>query len=95
MFQIPPEIISVDEALLLRFKSDDTINSKGFSAAYVVIDDHDNFDDYGDVIGVHQVFLPTEVESSAAASSSSSSLPTVDTAVFKGHLKPVATATGN
>ena len=26
--QIPPEIISVDEALLLRFKSDDTINSK-------------------------------------------------------------------
>ena len=44
IFQIPPEIISVDEALLLRFKSDDTINAKGFSAAYVVIDDADNFD---------------------------------------------------
>ena len=43
-FQIPPEILSVDEALLLRFKSDDTINAKGFSAAYVVIDDADNFD---------------------------------------------------
>jgi len=42
--KIPPEIISVDEALLLRFKSDDTINAKGFSAAYVVIDDADNFD---------------------------------------------------
>ena len=34
----------MDEALLLRFKSDDTINSKGFSAAYVIIDDHDNYD---------------------------------------------------
>ena len=42
--QIPPEIISVDEALLLRFKSDDTINAKGFSAAYVVIDEAENFD---------------------------------------------------
>lgn len=42
--KIPPEIISVDEALLLRFKSDDTINAKGFSAAYVVIDEADNFD---------------------------------------------------
>ena len=34
--QIPPEIVSVDAALLLRFKSDDTINAKGFSAAYVI-----------------------------------------------------------
>ena len=34
----------MDEALLLRFKSDDTINSKGFSAAYVLIDDGENFD---------------------------------------------------
>ncbi len=34
----------MDEALLLRFKSDDTINSKGFSAAYVVIEDGKNFD---------------------------------------------------
>jgi hypothetical protein len=44
LLQIPPEIISVDEALLLRFKSDDTINAKGFSAAYVIIDEADNFD---------------------------------------------------
>jgi hypothetical protein len=44
VLQIPPEIISVDEALLLRFKSDDTINAKGFSAAYVVIDEAENFD---------------------------------------------------
>ncbi len=34
----------MDEALLLRFKSDDTINSKGFSAAYVVLDDTENYD---------------------------------------------------
>ena len=34
----------MDEALLLRFKSDDTINAKGFSAAYVVIDEAENFD---------------------------------------------------
>jgi len=43
---IPPEIISVDEALLLRFVSDDTINSKGFGASYVVISDANEFD-YG------------------------------------------------
>ena len=42
--QIPPEILSVDEALLLRFKSDDTINSKGFSAAYVILNESDNYD---------------------------------------------------
>jgi hypothetical protein len=30
--------------LLLRFKSDDTINAKGFSAAYIVIDEAENFD---------------------------------------------------
>ncbi|CAB4058644.1 tok [Lepeophtheirus salmonis] len=46
--KIPPEIISVDESLLLRFKSDDTINSKGFSAQYSIIDEVDNFDyDFG------------------------------------------------
>jgi len=49
-FQIPPEIISVDEALLLRFKSDDTINAKGFSAAYVVIDEAENFDYQGPIL---------------------------------------------
>ena len=30
--------------MLLRFKSDDTINAKGFSAAYVLIDEAENFD---------------------------------------------------
>ena len=43
---LPPEIVSVDEALLLRFKSDDTINSKGFSANYVIIEEAENRDDY-------------------------------------------------
>lgn len=41
---LPPEIVSVDEALLLRFKSDDTINSKGFSATYVISDNSDSKD---------------------------------------------------
>ena len=41
---LPPEIVSVDEALLLRFKSDDTINSKGFSANYVIIEETENRD---------------------------------------------------
>ncbi|XP_055621202.1 tolloid-like protein 1 [Toxorhynchites rutilus septentrionalis] len=33
----PPEIISMDEALLVRFRSDDTVGFKGFSASYVAI----------------------------------------------------------
>ncbi|XP_023349117.1 tolloid-like protein 1 [Eurytemora carolleeae] len=36
--KIPADIISTEEALLLRFKSDDTINSKGFSASYFIVD---------------------------------------------------------
>lgn len=32
------EITSVSEALLVRFRTDDTIVSKGFSASYVVVD---------------------------------------------------------
>ena len=44
MLQVPPEIVSSNEVLLVRFKSDDTINSKGFSAAYVAIDDNENED---------------------------------------------------
>uniref|UniRef100_A0A182QG59 Metalloendopeptidase n=1 Tax=Anopheles farauti TaxID=69004 RepID=A0A182QG59_9DIPT len=31
----PPEIISMHEALMVRFRSDDTVGFKGFSAAYV------------------------------------------------------------
>ena len=42
--QVPPEIVSTNEVILVRFKSDDTINSKGFSAAYVAIDESENED---------------------------------------------------
>lgn len=38
----PTDIISMNEALLVRFRSDDTIVSKGFSAAYVAIDPVDS-----------------------------------------------------
>ena len=37
-FQNPTDIISMNEALLVRFRSDDTIVNKGFSAAYVADD---------------------------------------------------------
>ena len=40
--QIPQEIVSIHEALLVRFRSDDTINTKGFSAAYVAIGEEDS-----------------------------------------------------
>ncbi|EAT34525.1 AAEL013239-PA [Aedes aegypti] len=33
----PPEIISMNQALLVRFRSDDTVGFKGFSASYVAI----------------------------------------------------------
>ncbi|XP_058467763.1 protein tolkin-like [Malaya genurostris] len=33
----PPEIISMNEALLVRFRSDDTVGFKGFSASYVAV----------------------------------------------------------
>uniref|UniRef100_A0A336L7R2 Metalloendopeptidase n=1 Tax=Culicoides sonorensis TaxID=179676 RepID=A0A336L7R2_CULSO len=41
----PPEIISTHEALLVRFKSDDTMGFKGFSASYVAVDPFDEFDE--------------------------------------------------
>jgi len=34
--QIPAEVISTGRQLLVRFKTDDTINWKGFSAAFVL-----------------------------------------------------------
>ena len=34
--QIPPEVISTGRQLIVRFKTDDTINWKGFSAAFVL-----------------------------------------------------------
>ena len=33
--------MSIHSALLVRFRSDDTINTKGFSAAYVAIEEED------------------------------------------------------
>jgi len=36
MLKIPPEVISTGRQLLVRFKTDDTINWKGFSAAFVL-----------------------------------------------------------
>lgn len=38
LFQNPTDIVSVNEALLVRFHSDDTIVSKGFSASYVAVE---------------------------------------------------------
>lgn len=36
--QKPPDVISMNEALLVRFRSDETMNKKGFSASYVAVD---------------------------------------------------------
>ena len=36
IFQIPPEFISSGRYLLIHFRTDDTINWKGFSAAFVL-----------------------------------------------------------
>lgn len=36
--QKPPDVISMNEALLVRFRSDGTMNRKGFSASYVAVD---------------------------------------------------------
>ncbi|RWS10861.1 tolloid-like protein 1 [Dinothrombium tinctorium] len=35
---LPPEFLSSGESLLLRFHSDDTIHSKGFSVSYIALD---------------------------------------------------------
>ncbi|XP_076317965.1 tolloid-like protein 1 [Tachypleus tridentatus] len=37
--KVPPEFTSTGDGLLLRFRSDDTINAKGFSAAYLAVID--------------------------------------------------------
>lgn len=36
LFQMPPEFISTGKNLLVRFKTDDTITWKGFSASFVL-----------------------------------------------------------
>lgn len=38
MKQKPPDVISMNEALLVRFRSDGTMNRKGFSVSYVAVD---------------------------------------------------------
>lgn len=38
LLQKPPDVISMNEALLVRFRSDSTMNKKGFSASYVAVD---------------------------------------------------------
>ena len=44
-WQRPEDIISSGSELLVRFKSDDTLNTKGFYASYVMADpEAHNFD---------------------------------------------------
>jgi len=40
--QNPADVTSMNEALLVRFRSDDTIVNKGFSAAYVAVEPMDS-----------------------------------------------------
>lgn len=40
------EFISINEALLVRFRTDDTISNKGFMALFVAVD-QDNGENYG------------------------------------------------
>lgn len=42
--RVPPEFLSSGESLLVRFRTDDTINTKGFSVAYTLVEgsDEDN-----------------------------------------------------
>lgn len=41
----PPDIISINEALLVRFRTDDTTTFKGFSVSYVAVDPFDGSDE--------------------------------------------------
>lgn len=41
-FQLPPEFLTSGESLLLRFHTDDTIHSKGFSLAYQALEANDD-----------------------------------------------------
>ncbi|XP_065086137.1 protein tolkin-like [Ochlerotatus camptorhynchus] len=40
--RLPPEIISMSEVIVVRFRSDDTVGFKGFSAAYAAISPYDD-----------------------------------------------------
>lgn len=37
LLQMPPEIVSTSEALIVRFRTDDSIVFKGFSASYQAV----------------------------------------------------------
>ncbi|KAK0168286.1 hypothetical protein PV327_002110 [Microctonus hyperodae] len=43
------DIVSMNEALLIRFRTDDTISNKGFSAAYVAVDRPDSEENLGGI----------------------------------------------
>lgn len=43
--KVPPEVSSTGNSLVLRFRSDDTISTKGFSVAYVATDVHEDIDE--------------------------------------------------
>ncbi|XP_034943059.1 tolloid-like protein 2 [Chelonus insularis] len=43
------DIVSMHEALLIRFRTDDTVSNKGFSAAYVAIDRQDSDENLGGI----------------------------------------------
>lgn len=45
LLQIPQDIISITDSLLVRFKTDSTLTRKGFSASYVVVDPFINTDE--------------------------------------------------
>ncbi|XP_017467275.1 PREDICTED: uncharacterized protein LOC108359767 isoform X1 [Rhagoletis zephyria] len=42
---LPQDIISLTDSLLVRFKTDDTVTMKGFSASYVAVDPFENSDE--------------------------------------------------
>ena len=43
------DIVSINEALLVRFRTDDTVSDKGFSLAFVAVDRPDSDENYGGV----------------------------------------------
>ncbi|KAG8041034.1 hypothetical protein G9C98_002022, partial [Cotesia typhae] len=43
------DIVSMNEALLIRFRSDDTVSNKGFTAAYVAVDRQDSDENLGGI----------------------------------------------
>lgn len=48
MLQNTTDFISINEALLVRFRTDDTISNKGFVAIFVAIDRQDSEENLGE-----------------------------------------------